>query len=243
MGRIQRYFTASLWIYGGLLTVSLVLSLFEIFVDSESCCIAKWMMNLGYGILCSTIVSVFVDWGNTRRQNQQEKLGFEIIKAACRHSCKEFGMTLLDLCKERYDNTNERHTLTEWCTSFFQPKYEEQCITEEYYDQLVSRLLHTIERIDKESTALYQCTTLTTNNSNITSEFCKAIHNLQICAYRTYTSSRKIEDDVFLYSLIEKNIKKLIDAICSAFPELRNEFGERKLQLPPDPVSSWGEKI
>lgn len=167
-------------------------------------------------------------------------------------NCKGLQNTIFDVCKERHDNTKGCHTLTEWCSVFFQPEYEKQYITEENYDHLVYRLLFAVERIDKEAAALYQYTALTTTNSNITSEFRESIHKLQTCAYRTYTTSRRIpmdddslsEEGILLYSLIEKNIKTLIVDICNAFPELHDEFLNQRHCLPPDPEpSSWGEKI
>ena len=175
-------------------------------------------MNLGYGIIASTIVAFLIDLGATKRKQKADKTNLSLILTDLKNECAELPSEMYIAVYESFGyDSNEKYTFSEWTNKLFMRK--NNSISEKQEIE-IKYLLQTVEEIQKKAREALELMRYSIENTCVTDELIKRTKKLNsIC--RLINIEKKRTDYDKCKKLILVDLKPLITEI---FPDLEIDF-------------------
>lgn len=178
-------------------------------------------VNLGCGIMSSTVVSLLIDFGATKRKQAQDKSMLSHMSADLMNECSELPSQMYTAVYEAFGYSIEgKYTFTEWTEKLFSGigvNHNQKQISEIKY------MLQTVSEIKMKSRELIKVMKLSRYNECVTEERIKEIKriiNVCDCIEREQWEEKYNKCKCII-------IEKLVPLIKKAFGEISVEF-ERK---------------
>ena len=85
----NKYLSTPFWIFVGTVIVSIIFLVISYYILKSCGWWSDLFLNLGYGIIASTIVAFLIDLGATKRKQKADKTNLSLILTDLKNECAE----------------------------------------------------------------------------------------------------------------------------------------------------------
>lgn len=181
----KNHFTTQLWIYVVLLSFGILLCLFPLSCKGKG--EGEFFSGIGSGIIASVIVSISIDYGNTKLQLENEKKQFLELNAEYRYAFGDLREAVVRAYEQRFGYIDKQRHFTGWLDEALNfddaDDALEELTSDERFD-IVWEIESAIIRIKRVGIQLQQNLTMYLNLPDNTSEYRRHVkHVIIFCGY------------------------------------------------------------
>lgn len=197
--------------------VPIILSLIVVIVSSGFS-IENILVNLGYGIIASTIVSFLVDYAATKRQREKDHINYKIMMMSLEMSIKKL-IIIRYMINDDYGQSYRSLPYSSWINEMRAGEFQDTPLRGE---QVFKTYLSACKDILREARNLNYFIGILINNQFAEKNIVISLKELVFC-FEEYVDKKKYD---YAHTL------DIMEAICSLFPKysevLLNDWSNSK---------------
>ncbi|SEH86837.1 hypothetical protein SAMN02910265_03119 [Ruminococcus flavefaciens] len=192
-----------------------------LFISYYICENKSWWSNLwlnfGYGTFASFVVSLLIDIGNTKRNQNILNTKYRIITSDCIERCYRLREKVRNSMEELY-SYYEPMTYDEFVDEGLNPNYNPDEVSENCYDRVLSAVVYEADKLKESADKLVEIIPICFDD-RING---KMRHNLKVIS--SYCNSIRQYYNEDEYKSCVYRIKRVKNYIIRSFPELKDDF-------------------
>lgn len=217
-GKFNKNLSVSWWIYVLAIMISVILFVPSFMIRKTCDWWTDLLLNLGIGIIASTIVAVFIDYGETKRKNKADKNSISLILADLKNECAELPSEMYIAVYETFGyNSHEKYKFDEWTNKLFD--FKDHSNPDKQIEEIIY-VIQTIDEIQKKAREALELMRYSIGNTCITDEIMEQTKKLGVICGLINTAKKRTDYNN-CKKLILGDLKPLITEI---FPDLKIDF-------------------
>lgn len=177
----------------------------------------EFFLNIGYSAIASVVLSVLIDYGNTKRKRIDEDKAFDKMNAGLKVLCDEMPVIVhTAVCEASGYRDTEKCSFSQWSQKLF---LDETVDREDRKNEIVYVIQH-ITDIMKAAEEVRSDAKRLENNPKITEEYEKSINNLIHLCQRINRDARAMNYNSCFHLITEDFVR----VVTTLFDELSENF-------------------